>query len=1055
MKKTLSFFMALTFVLCATASSTFTVDKQLDLSNAKKAQIVKELKNADAEAKTAAKHVQFTQQEREAVAKMRQADKPAMQVQGVRQQAPLHMERVALAGNTKRMAPAQAAEEIVAKDTVEFVAAVWNYQYYEDTGDWWMAVADSAGTYRFDFDYVVPIENFAGTYSIEDIDLNYSYFRIYDAEGDYTYFDYVTADFTVTDNEEGKSLVANILGSDSIRYLISAIELPLPEPKGEVTLAYANAELVDATASSGAFQFWGDENGYYTSIFMAADQVEGTYTKKDMYDAYYNYIMHVEGTDTTFIDFLDINAVITKEDRTYNLVAEALGTDTILYNITMSYTKPAPVDTVDIVATDLFIDEFEFWGITFVTITASNEEYAVGFDMSQALVAGEYTTADFNAAYCTITRLADMIEIGMAEITATVTGEGQDRAIQAQVVGTDTILYNMNLSYAIPEVTDTVEIVFDSPATASYYHSSADYYIKNYSKDYVVYLDIFEEKNMLGGEYTAEDFDLAYTFVCPIVDGDTSDIVIMDAKATITLVSEGLGHIEAELTGQNAVLYKVSTDVELPYVGLQYDEENGSVERSYDLSDIMEINTANFATSGYVMLNVVDGDMADQMQVLFFLNDTVEGSIIPEGTYPITDTQAAGTVLASVGYITGYGAQPSFYSTLIEQDGTLYLDKMYFMVSGNVVVENVEGHLKVTIEAVNSYEVPINIVYEAVEGEEEEVTPLPYDATEGSIDRSYTTEEITLTQGTGYTQIVAAAANGSDMMGMAIFHEADENTIIPVGTYEINASQANGTVLASTGVNAMGQITISFYGKTNAQGQITPPCYFFVGGTVEVSVADGVLKMEVNAVNSYKVPIHIVCEYNLNTKQGLPYDEQTGSVNRTYTTEDILDINTDYIAQYNLLVDIVAADYSDQVSLLFFVPAADPEIGIPAGTYPIASTPAMNTILAAEGVNAQGQVAPSFYSTLVEQGGQLYLDKLYFMVSGQAVVEKINGKLKMTIDAVNSYDVPIHIVYDATSVETAIENVTVNTNASKMIENDQLLIIKDGVRYNVMGSVVK
>ena len=284
--------------------------------------------------------------------------------------------------------------------------------------------------------------------------------------------------------------------------------------------------------------------------------------------------------------------------------------------------------------------------------------------------------------------------------------------------------------------------------------------------------------------------------------------------------------------------------------------------------------------------------------------------------------------------------------------------------------------------------------------------------------------------------------------------EEDPTTIIPVGTYPINGSQDYGTVLKSSGVSSSGSLTYSVYGTLSPTGGVDK-CYFLVEGEVVVSEADGKLKIEVNATNSYDVPVHVVCEYDLSTKQGLEYDEQTGSVNRTYTAEDILDLNTDYIAQYNLGVNIIAADYSDQVSLLFFVPAADPEIGIPAGTYPIASTPTMNTILAAEGVNAQGQVVPSFYSTLVEQGGEFYLDKLYFMVSGQALVENINGKLKMTIDAVNSYDVPVHIVYDATEEETAIENVTVSTNASKMIKNNQLLIIKDGVKYNVLGSVVE
>ena len=40
-------------------------------------------------------------------------------------------------------------------------------------------------------------------------------------------------------------------------------------------------------------------------------------------------------------------------------------------------TNSAPVDTVDIVATNLFIDEFEFFGTVYTTVEASNDEYLV------------------------------------------------------------------------------------------------------------------------------------------------------------------------------------------------------------------------------------------------------------------------------------------------------------------------------------------------------------------------------------------------------------------------------------------------------------------------------------------------------------------------------------------------------------------------------------------------------------------------------------------------------------------------------------------------------
>ena len=155
-----------------------------------------------------------------------------------------------------------------------------------------------------------------------------------------------------------------------------------------------------------------------------------------------------------------------------------------------------------------------------------------------------------------------------------------------------------------------------------------------------------------------------------------------------------------------------------------------------------------------------------------------------------------------------------------------------------------------------------------------------------------------------------------------------------------------------------------------------------------------------------------------------------------------------------MYVDIIAADSSDALSLMFFTQTTDPEIGLPAGTYPISSTPASGVACASEGYDAQYGPTPCVYFTLVEEGGTLYYNELYFLVKGQIVVEKVNGKMKLTVDAVNSYGVPVKVVYDPTS--TAVENTIVeNNNVQKVIKNNQLLIIKEGVEYNVLGSVVK
>ena len=874
--------MAFGIALCAMANSTISVAEKSDLFKTTTPKMEKQFTPVEQKAKA----VRLDKQEaRQAMVEARQAKAAA--VQSIAKQA--------IPANAVRKAPAKVAAE--ATDTVEFVAAKWKYQYYSDSGDWWMAVIDPTGTYRLDFDYIVPEENFAGTYTTEDLDLGYSYLTITDEEGYASYVDYVEATLTVTASAEGKFLTANVLCDNGTRFLVTAAELPLPEAKDTVELAYTNATLVDGTASSSTFQFWGDENGVYTSFLMYSNQVEGKYTKDNMYVDYANFILFVDGTDSTFVEFLALDLVITKEDRTYYADAYALGVDTVMYHITMSYTKPAPLDTVDIVATNLYIDEFEFWGMTICSVEASNAEYQVAFELSQPLTAGEYTTSDFDAAYCAILRTADETEIAMTEITATVTGEGKGRAIKAAVVGDDNILYNMDLSYVVPEATDTVQVVFDELATAEYYSSSADYYIVNQNENYIVTLDIFEEKGNLMGEYSAEDFDLYYTQL-GVIDGDTTVVTIADAKAVVTPVEEGIVLLEAELVGMDAVLYKVSTKVDVADKGLQYDATEGFLMDEYTTEDIYTINDQS--ANGYIMLDV-------------------------------------------------------------------------------------------------------------------------------------------------------ESADGNDLMGLVFWvDEADENTIIPTGTYQINDTQESGTVLASTGMGSTG-LTYSLYATLDEEGYIVEPCWFMVGGEVVVSEKDGILSIYVDAVNSNDLPIFITCEYDLNTKQGLQYDMTEGSLDVTYNDNDIVEINTEYLAEGVIYLDVVAADGSNTISVAFFVEETDPVITIPEGTYLINDTQDYGTVMSSPGVQG-GYIYPSFYCNMNAEGG--LITPCYFMVSGEVVVENVNDHLKVTINALNSYDVPATIVYEA--VETGVENINVNVEGvQKQMIDGQLYIIREGKAFNVMGAQVK
>ena len=77
------------------------------------------------------------------------------------------------------------------------------------------------------------------------------------------------------------------------------------------------------------------------------------------------------------------------------------------------------------------------------------------------------------------------------------------------------------------------------------------------------------------------------------------------------------------------------------------------------------------------------------------------------------------------------------------------------------------------------------------------------------------------------------------------------------------------------------------------------------------------------------------------------------------------------------------------------------------------------------------------------------------MVGGTVTVAKTEaGNLYLEVNAINSYDKPVHIVYNGDG--TGLENVNVNVEGvKKQIIDGQLVIIRDGKAFNAMGTQVK
>jgi hypothetical protein len=221
-----------------------------------------------------------------------------------------------------------------------------------------------------------------------------------------------------------------------------------------------------------------------------------------------------------------------------------------------------------------------------------------------------------------------------------------------------------------------------------------------------------------------------------------------------------------------------------------------------------------------------------------------------------------------------------------------------------------------------------------------------------------------------------------------------------------------------------------------------------------VVTMDGNGKIEAQASviceNAKLYQIHITSQY---ANPHLLGDAEEGEVERTYVPEQVKIVDqtkTDGI----IIFEAISDENNDMVVLYFFSNIFDPEIGIPVGLYPINGSLQAGSVLASTGIDEENNaVTPSLYSTFDGD----YLDRMYFFVDGSVNVSKNDaGKLHLEVNAVNSYLVPIHIVYDAggtTDVEDIHKGNDMTTQ--KMLLNGQLLILRNGTTYDVVGRKVK
>ena len=176
---------------------------------------------------------------------------------------------------------------------------------------------------------------------------------------------------------------------------------------------------------------------------------------------------------------------------------------------------------------------------------------------------------------------------------------------------------------------------------------------------------------------------------------------------------------------------------------------------------------------------------------------------------------------------------------------------------------------------------------------------------------------------------------------------------------------------------------------------------------------------------------------------GKQYDEQDSDFIKDFATYTI---DKSYLAQYGS-VYVMAQDGND-FALILDITLAEGATEL-SGVYPVADEYNPQTVYAGF-YDSQYGLVPSFAGTMVEQEGEFYYDKVWFLTEGNVT---INDNGSIDVEAVNSYG---RVIRCHLAKAEGVENVeAAETKAVKVIRNGQLFIIKNGVEYNAQGALVK
>ena len=510
-----------------------------------------------------------------------------------------------------------------------------------------------------------------------------------------------------------------MMGNDTIDYNV-VLAAPLSAPTDTIELTAIDLLVDDSYALwIGMVDFYAN-----TPEFSIRGGWHAEYAEEGTYDA----AIFLDDANNNTITSLHAQVTVTL-DKENNWVIDGtmLGNDNKVYNLHLTRTIPEQTKTVLVAfetsaqakyypAVDMTINDLQLYH--------EDDRYRVSINVSDVEMGSEFDEEYINSAFSYL-EAKDGTPITVAEIRdGKLYQVGDTTKMEADFVTFEGVLYQVRLWYVAPTPTKTVTLDITNADCYLDFEYSGQYTLFGYSNDgqysFAVTVPALTKEDIPGtfvndglfgkfgdGQY---EFDASNSFVGKYnPQWEAYDLYyIQKGQITVTLDEEDNITLTASVVCEDAVQYNVKLTSKYKEPHIDYDAEEGPVDRVYGPGTEVTINDRT-ADYGLVYLQLTDNVEGDVTAVYFVLSEADPKTIIPVGTYEINDTWFDGTVTASMGINMEGSVIPSYYAGYV--DGWL-VDPFYFFQTGTVVVTKDENdQLSFEINALNSCGIPVHIVY--------------------------------------------------------------------------------------------------------------------------------------------------------------------------------------------------------------------------------------------------------------------------------------------------------------------------------------------------------